>query len=119
MEISEILKGLRKESGLTQMQLAEKLHIGQATIACYENGNREPHLINLLAYADFFECSVDYLLGRTDDFGNLIAQGSVGESGNVGLSADEVSLIQKYRSLHYGGRMKIIGYLDAVLTEGD
>ncbi len=119
MEISEILKGLRKDSGLTQTQLAEKLHIGQATIACYENGSREPHIINLLAYADFFECSVDYLLGRTDEFGNLITKGSVEKSINACLSADEISLIRKYRKLHYGSRMKIIGYLDAALVGED
>ena len=63
-KIPNILKDLRKNQNLTQFQLSQALKIGQATIAGYENGSREPHINSLIAYANFFECSVDYLLGR-------------------------------------------------------
>lgn len=67
MTINERLKILRKESGLTQTELAKKLKIGQTTIAAYENGTHEPQIFSLIAYADFFGCSVDYILGRESD----------------------------------------------------
>ena len=72
--IPTILKDLRKNRNLTQFQLSQALKIGQATIAGYENGSREPHINSLIAYANFFECSVDYLLGREDYFGNITIQ---------------------------------------------
>ncbi len=71
MKISEILKNIRLENGLTQKELSERLEIGQATIACYERGQREPHIVNLIAYADFFECSLDYLVGGLTIWGTL------------------------------------------------
>ena len=44
MYISEILKKLRIKNNLTQKQLGDRLGIGQTTVACYENGTREPHI---------------------------------------------------------------------------
>ena len=70
--ISTNLKDLRKSKNLTQSQLAKILQIGQATIAGYESGTREPCISNLTAYANFFECSIDFLIGREDDFGNIL-----------------------------------------------
>lgn len=89
------LKELRTAHNLTQYQLAKALQIGQATIACYENGTREPHINNLMAYADFFECSIDYLLGREDDFGNIVIK----QEKSVELTPDEFKLLENYRSL--------------------
>lgn len=56
---------LRKQLGLTQKQVAEKLGITQPSYIRYEIGNSEPTLENLVKLADIFEVSVDYLLGRT------------------------------------------------------
>lgn len=53
--IPTILKDLRKNRNLTQFQLSQALKIGQATIAGYENGSREPHINSLIAYANFKE----------------------------------------------------------------
>lgn len=64
MEICEKLKALRRESGLTQAELAKRLKIGQTTVAAYENGAHDPNIYSLIAYADHFGCSVDYLVGR-------------------------------------------------------
>ncbi|MCM1545491.1 MAG: helix-turn-helix domain-containing protein [Clostridiales bacterium] len=114
MEISGILKNLRKESGLTQTELSEKLNIGQASIACYENGLREPQIASLIAYADFFECTIDYLVGRTDDIGNLFvgAEKSIRNEGT--LSREEERLINGYRKLSQRNRAKLSGYIDGL-----
>ncbi len=61
------LKELRKKKGLSQLRLATELNTTQNTISRYENGEREPGIAELLKIADYFNVSVDYLLGRTDD----------------------------------------------------
>lgn len=64
--INKRIKSLRKESSHTQQQLAEKLGIKNQTVSCYESGEREPSYEIILKLADYFNVSVDYLLGRTD-----------------------------------------------------
>ena len=67
---SETLKALRKERGLTQKELAEKLStsidkIATSTIGMYEQGRREPDFDTLDLLADFFNVDTDFLLGKT------------------------------------------------------
>jgi len=109
MRVSEILKELRKNRGLTQKELSEKLKIGQATIAGYENGSREPHIYSLIAYANFFECSVDYLLGREDDFGNVTVQKK------TELTEDEKELLESFRRLNAKEQMRVLAYEQVLL----
>ena len=109
MKVSEILKELRKNRGLTQKELSEKLKIGQATIAGYENGSREPHIYSLIAYANFFECSVDYLLGREDDFGNVTVQKK------TELTEDEKELLESFRRLNAKEQMRVLAYEQVLL----
>ncbi len=61
------LKELRKARGLSQLKLAADLNISQNSISRYENGLREADYKTLIAFADYFHVSVDYLLERTDD----------------------------------------------------
>lgn len=111
MSISERLKAVRVDHDLTQKQLSDRLNIGQATIACYENGSRDPHIFSLIAYADFFECSLDYLVGRSDEIGKVF----IGESGNkVYVSDDERQLLETYRKLNKSDRTKLTGYIDCL-----
>ena len=61
------LKELRKKKGLTQLRLATELNTTQNTISRYETGEHEPGIAELIKIADYFNVSVDYLIGRTDD----------------------------------------------------
>ncbi len=63
----ERLKLLRNKKGLKQTELAKILEVSERTIRYYEFNEREPDLSSLKILADFFEVSIDYLLGRTDD----------------------------------------------------
>lgn len=103
MEISNILKNLRVEKGLTQKELAQYLNIGQSTVNGYEKGNREPVLEIIKAYSKFFNVSTDYLLGMEDDFGEKIIDSTVSTiSVSVlpeSLSPEERKLIVDYRKL--------------------
>ena len=61
------LKEIRKAKGISQLKLAMELNTNQNTISRYETGEREPGLVELVAIADYFDVSVDYLLERTDN----------------------------------------------------
>lgn len=60
------IKTLRNEKGMTQEKLGEILNVGKSTISQYENNVNTPDTQTLQKLADFFGCSLDYLLGRTD-----------------------------------------------------
>ena len=61
------LKELRKRKGLSQLRLATELNTTQNTISRYETGEREPGISELIKIADYFNISVDYLIGRTEN----------------------------------------------------
>lgn len=60
------LKELRKEKNITQIKLAMELNMSQNTISRYETGERQAGYDELIKIADYFNVSIDYLLGRTD-----------------------------------------------------
>jgi len=60
------LMELRKAKGLKQSELAERIDIGRVSVSNYELGDRTPDAEILLKFADFFEVSTDYLLGRNE-----------------------------------------------------
>ena len=61
------LANLRKENGINQKTAAAQLGVSQALLSHYEKGIREPGFDFLLRAADYYNCSADYLLGRTND----------------------------------------------------
>ena len=65
------IKELRIEKQLSQRELASKINSTNKSIWAYENGIAVPPLDVLTKMADFFSCSIDYLTGRSDDFGNV------------------------------------------------
>lgn len=60
------LKELRVEKELTQEKLGEIFNVRKGTVSNWENGNRFPDENTIIKLADFFNVSIDYLLGRTD-----------------------------------------------------
>lgn len=62
----ENLKKLRIEAGLSQQQLANVIGVSQQSINKYENHSVEPDIATLIALAECFDTSVDYLVGNTD-----------------------------------------------------
>ena len=61
------LKKLRKEREISQLKLSIDLNMNQNTISRYENLEREADYETLIKLADYFNVSLDYLLGRTDN----------------------------------------------------
>lgn len=67
MSFPERLVEVRKARGLTQKQVCEGTDISDIGYRRYEYGTREPAYKQLLALADFFNVSLDYLVGRSDN----------------------------------------------------
>ncbi len=61
------LKELRKTKKISQLKLALDLGLNQNSISRYENNEREADYKTLVAFADYFNVSIDYLLERTDN----------------------------------------------------
>ena len=64
-DFPRIMTLLRKERGLSQKQAAADLEVTQALLSHYENGKRECGLDFLVRAADYYNVSIDYLLGRS------------------------------------------------------
>ena len=64
------LRKLRKEKGYTQQDVADYLGVNRATIAGYETKGIQPGHDTLVKLANYFDVSVDYLLGNTDEKSN-------------------------------------------------
>lgn len=61
------LLSLRKSANISQRTLAKELDLTNPAITYLETAQRSPSFEVLCSLADYFDCSVDYLLGRTDN----------------------------------------------------
>ncbi len=66
-EFKDMLKFLRIQRGLSQRELAEKIHVSGSTIGMYESGKRRPRPDDEEAIADFFNVSLNTLRGKDTD----------------------------------------------------
>lgn len=100
-----MLKYLRNRSGLTQMDLAKKLGVAKSTISMYENGQREPEFETLEALADYFNVTMDFLLGR--DVKNPATDTS------DGITNDERAFVERFRLLSSERKSLLLAQLQA------
>ncbi len=61
------LKEIRRKRNISQIRLALDLNMSQNTVSRYENERRQADYKTLILFANYFNVSIDYLLGRTDD----------------------------------------------------
>ena len=81
------LKMLRNKKGISQQKLADTVGVTQQTINRYENNDTEPDIDTLIKFAEYFETSVDFLIGYTEPVSSSE------------LNKDESNLINSYRQL--------------------
>ena len=67
MELKDALRRFRKQNKITQVQAAKAAGITESMYQFYEYGKSEPTASVLIALADHFDVSIDYLVGRTDN----------------------------------------------------
>ena len=63
---AERIRALRKQSDMTQEEVADRLNVTKQTISQYERGLRRPDMESLEEISEFFNVSTDYLLGKSD-----------------------------------------------------
>lgn len=101
------LKELRKEKNITQEELAKILNTQQRTYSGYEIGRSEPTIETLTKLADYYNVSLDYLVGR--DFNNDIGY----------LTQQEKEFLNAYLQLNAQNRIRIGGYALGLLASQD
>ena len=88
------LRKLRTEMKLSQSKLGQEIGVTQQTINKYENHNIEPDIHTLGLLADFFDTTIDYLVGYSD------IRNSVDNTQGLSLSKREIELIKAFRSVN-------------------
>lgn len=101
------LKALRLSKKLSQQQLALRLDLSQQTIYKYENEITEPDIATLIRLANYFNTSVDYLIGNTDN------PQRPGKYTETKLTENELQHLRIYRNLSDS----LQSSLDTLLTE--
>ena len=109
--MKEKLRSLRIEGGYTQKDLAKKIHSTDKNIWAYENGVATPPIEVLKAYAEYFNVSVDYLLGRTDELGGIIPE----RSPALQLTEDEKNLLEDFRRMDHSQKIRLEAYIEGLL----
>jgi len=102
------LKLLRNEMGISQQQLADRIMVSQQSVNKYENHGVEPDINTLIKIADFFNVSIDFLVGRVD------IRESVTKLSSSDLSNNEVELIKSFKKLTPVQQMHLITFLNSL-----
>lgn len=109
MTIGERLRILRNEQGITQQQLADRAGISRSNINTWESGKSLPLPDGLIALADCFGCTVDYLLGRESEDGMIVLKADQ-------YSDDEQEFIKLYRQLSNRQKFAALNFVKGMLA---
>ena len=104
MVYGKVIASLRKEKKMNQHELADRLKISKSSISMYETEKRAPDISTIIRLADFFDVSVDYLLGTT-------AERTRAEEQLILSSENEKDLVRRYRNLDAQGKAEVLGYI--------
>ena len=100
---------LREEKGLRQIDMSKIIGLSRQAYCSYENGNREPDITTLIKLADYFNVTVDYLIGRKNNY--ELAQTS---EQVPTLTQFENELLALFRKMNIHAQNKLIGYAYAL-----
>lgn len=98
------LKTIRKQRNMRQEDIARYLNVKQATYSGYESGKYEPTIETLCRLADYYNVSVDYLIGR--EWNNDIGY----------LTNTQVECVNLIKQLNTTNLIKLLGYLSAMIS---
>lgn len=98
------LKELRLLNNKTQIDVAKNINITQFTYSNYETGKTEPTIEILIRLADFYNVTLDYLVGRpfNNEFGYM--------------SSEEKMLVTGFRQLNDNNKIKAISFISGMLA---
>lgn len=105
------LKLLRREYGISQQLLADTLGISQQSVNHYENREIEPDIATLSQMADYFETSIDYIVGRTD------IRRRIERTLPYYLNDEEGEIVNRYRALTPKQRQCVSQVIDTLMDK--
>ena len=97
-DFTQRLKESRKNKKLTQSEVAKKLEIATSTYSNYEQGTRFPDKETLIKLSKFYEVSIDYLLGETDN--------KLSEDNIAAMIADDPDLLDFFNTINNNDESK-------------
>lgn len=103
------LKELREERNITQKELADKLYLTNKSICAYEKNLANPKIDTLIELADFFGCSIDYLVGRETEDSIIVVSGD-------NFDENEKKLIDLFRQLNTNNRDLLYKIAEALIN---
>ena len=106
----EKLRYLRKKQNYSMKKLGEIIGVSESTISLYENGHRQPDFNTLIKLADYFNVTVDYLIGRENE--KTILQST---THTPALTQFENELLTIFRKMDIHAQNKLIGYAYALI----
>ncbi len=101
------LKQLREDAGISQRQLADAIGVSQQSVNKYENHKIEPDIATMIKIADYFETSVDYLIGHST------LRHKIEPTEGYELNAEESRLVDCYRNLTSKQRAGVFSVIDS------
>lgn len=113
--ISTRLKSLREDADLSQKELAKLLGVSPSTIGMYESGKRTPDSEMLTRICDFFNVTVDYLIGRSNIKNPQCSTYKKTEQGH--LTDDEKNILNLYKKLNDKDKAKVEGIMENKISE--
>lgn len=114
MTFSDRLRSLRIDSGKQQQEVANDLKLLKQTLNKYEKGNREPDFEVVKKFADYYNVSTDYLLGKSD-FKNSLDKEIEFLKKWVEANADGIKLIDKINNNNISLEV-INAYVDGLIS---
>ncbi len=105
---------MRKEFGLNQTQLAQKLNTTQANISSWEHGKWQPDNETLVKLSIIFHCTIDYLLCKSDEYMNQKESEKIEPKEESRLTEKQRELLDILEELNIGDINKIIGYAESL-----
>ena len=103
------LKLLREEKSVSQQKVADAIGSNQQSVHRYENGDYEPDIQTLILIAEYFDTSIDFLVGRTE------IRKKVEPVNEYALNFDESNFIDKFRSFSLEHRKFLARVVDALV----
>ncbi len=98
------LSELRNERQLSQRSMAKAFNVSQGTYNNWENSNTQPSIEQLIQLAKFFNVTVDYLIGNSDELGNV--------QFNYSLSTEEQKLLKLYSEANAATKKAVVLVLE-------
>ena len=103
------LRKIREENKMQQKDVAEKLFRTTACISSWEKGKTEPSIDDLKELANLFGTTIDYLVGRTDELGQVEI--------NSNLSPTKQKIISLVTQLKHEEQYQVLGFIQGLTKD--